>query len=344
MVTDPEHPLAEDEYLPSSAASTPILRDNDFHMEPATTESDSMSTTQDSDIDLTDDSSSRPETPDLPQVELAPTPRPSSPTPTYTVEVTENQSNDANVDRFVQIIEEQNRLLARELEIQSQLTSSTSQTAPAVSASTSSPATPILPPLAVPPLEHNTSSNDVVVRLPVGTVPTTITTAPTTSLPPENGTSTQSTANKLFQLTVRGSKCHNRPDVESVDQTSPPRKLTAIETVPKVKQALPAPPNNAIPSLTSSYLPAIESGSRNHLALPPPDQSATESSLTLYRSQRDSPASRNPDTSLVIFPHPSYMSTFSFSSIAMYCSSSETTSLALLGYDPVTTNRVDDHL
>lgn len=85
--------------------------------EPATTESDSMSTTQDSDIDLTDASSSRSETPDIPQVELAPTPRPPSPAPTYTVEVTENRSSDANVDRFVQIIEEQNRLLAQALEI-----------------------------------------------------------------------------------------------------------------------------------------------------------------------------------------------------------------------------------
>ena len=92
-----------------TVASAPTQRksfpNNLSRMEQATTESDSMSTMQDSDIDHIDDGSSRPKTPD--------SLRSSFSTPTFNFEATRNLSTDANVDHPVQIIKEQNRLLPR---------------------------------------------------------------------------------------------------------------------------------------------------------------------------------------------------------------------------------------
>ena len=89
----PKTEASDEDYIPSEGSSDVNLTDDSpyttLHREPATTESDT--TTEESDIDVTENKTSKEDTSASPEVVLPPTPRPPSPETTYTVEVTESQ-------------------------------------------------------------------------------------------------------------------------------------------------------------------------------------------------------------------------------------------------------------
>ena len=319
----PETESSDEDYIPSEESNDINLTDDTphttLHREPATTESDTTTTTEDLDIDITENNNSKEDTPTSPEVVLPPTPRPPSPETTYTVEVTENQSTDDAVARFVKIIEEQNRLLAQALEIQSQLTShapaptSISPTPISAAISSTIPSTNISAP------DRNIPSNDIVVHLPIGITPTTVTVAPANTIISTNSNQNKSSTENIQQFPARGFKRRNRQEPEATESITPPQKLAAIETAPKLKKALPAP--------------AIEPKPQTRLTLPPPRDTPDETSNSPRNPQDQSLTQIEPVTSFVALPHPSYAPPFTFSSIALYPSPSKTSLHSLLVYD-----------
>ena len=334
----PETDPSDEDYIPSEGPSDVSLTDDPpyttLRREPATTESETTTTTEDSDIDITEDKTPKENTPESPEVALPPTPRPPSPETTYTVEVTENQSTDVVVDRFVKIIEEQNRLLAQALEIQSQLTSHAPTPSPTsiVPTPTSTGIPSTIPSTNISTSDRNIPTNNVVVQLPVGIKPTTVTVAPANTLISTSSNQNKSSTENIQQFSARGFKRRNTQEPEATESVTPPQKLAAIEAAPKLKRALPAPASN---NTTRNALQpiAIESTPQTRLALPPPRDTPDETSTTLRNPHDQSLAQVEPVTSFVALPHPSYAPTFTFSSIAIYPSPSETSSHSLLVYD-----------
>ena len=336
--SSPESAPSDEDYIPSEGSSDVNLTDDPpyttLRREPATAKSDTTTTTEDSEIDIIEDKISKEDTPESPEVALPPTPRPPSPETTYTVEVTENQSTDVAVDRFVKIIEEQNRLLAQALEIQSQLTSHAPTLSPTsiVPTPTSTGIPSTIPSTNISTSDRNIPTNNVVVHLPVGIKPTAVTIAPANTLISTNSSQNTSSAENIQQYSARGFKRRNTQEPGATESVTPPQKLAAIEAASTLKRALPAPVANNTTRDVPQPL-AIESKPQIHLALHPPRDTPDETSTTL-RNPHDRPLAQvEPVTSFVALPHPSYAPTFTSSSVAIYPSPSETSSHSLLVYD-----------